>query len=114
MNQTTILFLKSYLPRDKFQEALTWVKAQPKRLFLGDSKIWVLDTETTPTDPGWRDVIEGVTQAGWKVVGESLWDVERPLADNKVALEALAGLAVEREEQANARRHAHRSGGRTW
>lgn len=104
MTTTTILFLKSYLSREKFADALVWVKDQPRRLYLPDHKLWALDTETTPEDPAWSSVLESVEGAGWKIVGETLWDADRDLRANQKAIEGLADLAVEREERANAKR----------
>ena len=114
MNNTTILFLNSYLSKDKFADALTWVKARPRRLWLPDQKVWAYDTQTLPSDPAWDNVLQEVADAGWKVVGETLWNSDLDLKANQKVLEGLAELATLREEQSNQRRHAHRSGGRTW
>lgn len=102
--KTTIVFLKSYLSRDKFGAALDWVKSKPKRLFLADLKVWALDLETTPNDENFEIVVQEIEAAGWKIIGETFWDPELNLKANSRIVERLAGLAIEREERANKRR----------
>lgn len=92
---TTLVFLRSFLSRDRFETALAWVKAQPNRLYLPDDKLWVLDLETNPDDPAFEDALDDVRSEGWTIVGSTLWDPSLPLRDNAVALRSLAELAVE-------------------
>lgn len=100
---TTLLFLKSYLSRDQFQEALAWIKAREKRLFLAESKLWAWDTETTPTDPSWEQVKAEAEEAGWTIVGSTFWDPSMTLRGNEKALEGLAELSVARENRGSRR-----------
>jgi hypothetical protein len=98
--QTTLVFLKSFLSRDKFADALAWVKAQDNRLYLPDEKLWVLDIQTTPSDPAFEDELDAVRDQGWTIVGSTLWDPSLPLRGNEVALSNLAELAVEASNRA--------------
>ena len=104
MKQTTILFLRSYASANQFRDALAWVKAKPRRLFLNNSKLWVLDTQVTPTDPAWTTIIEEVKKSGWIIAGESLWPEDLSLKENAVALDALATLVAQREAETGTRR----------
>jgi len=92
---TTLLFLKSFLSRDRFEDALAWVKAQDNRLYLPEEKLWVLDLDTNPDDPSFEDELDSVREEGWTIVGSTLWDPSLPLRDHAVALASLADLAVE-------------------
>ena len=93
---TTLLFLRSTLSKEKFEQALAWVKAQEKRIYLPDEKLWVFDTGTTPDDPSWIRIREEVEEAGWHIAGETLWDVNDEFRDNLPKLRGLAESAVER------------------
>lgn len=105
INGTTLVFLKSYASRDKFAGALEWVKAQPshKRIFLGDQKVWVLDIETTPSDPSFKQAIKEVEAQGWTIIGETLWDPELPIRDNQRAIGVIVDNAIIREANGKAR-----------
>lgn len=92
---TTLLFLRSFLSRDRFDAALAWVKAQDNRLYLPDEKLWVLDLDTNPDDPAFEDALDSVREEGWTIVGSTLWDPSLPLRENAVALRSLAELAIE-------------------
>jgi hypothetical protein len=94
MIQTTLVFLKSFLSRDRFADALDWVKSQEQRLYLPDKKLWVLDLQTSPSDPALENALEEVRDAGWTIVGSTLWDASLPLRGNEKALSSLAELAV--------------------
>ncbi|MEQ1761594.1 MAG: hypothetical protein ABL984_00480 [Pyrinomonadaceae bacterium] len=99
MTQTTLVFLKSFLSRDRFADALDWVKARERRIYLPDDKLWVLDLETDPTDPGFENALEEVRESGWTIVASTLWDASLPLRGNEKALSALSELAVEHQNR---------------
>lgn len=99
MTQTTLVFLKSFLSRGRFIEALDWVKAQERRLYLPDEKLWVLDLMTSPSDPAFEDALDRVRDCGWTIVGSTLWDASLPLRGNEKALASLAELAVEAQNR---------------
>lgn len=103
MIQTTLVFLKSFLSRDRFADALEWVKAQERRLYLPDEKLWVLDLQTSPSDPGFETSLDEVRDSGWTIVGSTLWDASLPLRGNEKALASLAELAVENQNRNNHR-----------
>lgn len=95
MNQTTLLFLRSYLSKDRFTDALRWVKAQENRIYLPDIKLWCLDIQTTPADALFEEHLDDIRATGWSIVGSTLWDTSLPLRGNEIALQAIAELAVE-------------------
>lgn len=99
MNQTTLVFLKSFLSRNRFEEALAWVKSFPveSRLYLPEPKLWVLDLESTPADIHFENILEEVSGVGWTIVGSTLWDTSLPLRGNEKALVALSNLIDERK-----------------
>lgn len=107
-NNTTLVFLKAFCSRDKFQAALQWVKDQPRetRLWLDESKLWVMDVQCVPGTPAFEEAMGEINDAGWSTVGETLWSVDLlPLKDHREAIESLAQLAVERNNRAYERRH---------
>jgi len=93
---TTLLFLRSFLSKEKFEQALSWVKSQEKRIYLPDEKVWVLDTGTTPDDPAWMDIREEVEEMGWTIVGETLWNVNLDLRADIQKLRVLAESSMDR------------------
>lgn len=103
MIQTTLVFLKSFLSRDRFAEALEWVKAKDRRIYLPDEKLWVLDLETTPSDPCFEFALAEVRDAGWTIVGSTFWDASLPLRGNEAALASLSELSVESKNRNNHR-----------
>lgn len=92
---TTLVFLKSYLSRNAFTEALAWIKSRSNRIFLPEEKIWVLDIEESPESPLFEEALDEVREEGWTIVGTTLWDSSIPLKGNEVALRSLAELTIE-------------------
>lgn len=101
---TTLVFLKSFMSRDKFASALEWVKAQPSRIYLPNEKLWVLDLELPSTSPRLDDALDEIRSNGWTIVGSTLWDPDLPLRGNEKALASLAELSVENANRANYKR----------
>lgn len=93
--RSQVLFLRCFLSRDRFQDALAWIKSQESRVFLPESKLWAYDPQTTEDDPAWEFVLSEIEEEGWRVVGETAWEPDRPLKSNIAVLEGLAALSVE-------------------
>lgn len=70
ISQTNVLFLRSDKSKNKFAEALNWVKAQKRVTWLPLVRLWALDTETNPTDSAHKAIKKEAEEAGWTVAGD--------------------------------------------
>lgn len=94
-NVSSVLFVALDVRAGAFAEAIGWMKRQTRRVYLPEDKLWVLDTGTLPTDPGWQTLLDDVKASGWHVLGFAAWPVDMPLSGNGPALRSLAELSVE-------------------
>lgn len=92
MTVTTIFFLAKNCDGRQWDEALAWVKANRRRRYLPNYRLWVVDAETTQDDPGIDYLAEMVRGMGWQIVGDAAWEADGPLAEEP--MEELARICV--------------------